>query len=422
VGEAYNSLLKRFDVPVELQTAYKKWLRFYLDFCHKYQRPATDRQSRLAFNEKLIEKDQTIEARREAWRAVWLFLQIESPTRESGAIGPMQGAGEVPDSSPDEAMSWPMLYERLTSVIKVRHYSRRTLETYRHWIRSFHGFVRNRPPSTLGMADVRDFLSDLAVRKQVSASTQNQAFNALLFLFRHVLEREFGQLEGVVRARRRQRIPVVLSRQELEAIIARLESPCALLAGLLYGCGLKLSEGLKLRVQDIDFSSGKIAIHDGKGGKGRSVPLPQKLIGPLREQLQTVKRLHGQDLRAGYAGTFLPDRLAVKYRSAAKDYCWQWLFPASSLTEVDGREFRRYHLHESQMQRALKKAVCEAQIGKRASAHTLRHSFASHLLAANYDIRTIQELLGHSNLKTTMIYTHTLQPQTFKEARSPLDM
>ncbi len=246
------------------------------------------------------------------------------------------------------------------------------------------------------MDDVKAFLSFLAVHKKVAAPSQNQAFNAPLFLFRHVLEKEFEKVEGVVRAKRRRYIPVVLPREEVDRIVAWLDAPYVLVAKLLYGCGLRLFECLKLWVQDLNFAMMVLTVHDGKGQKDRTVPLPQALVPEPQAQLEQVARLHEVDLAAGYAGTFLPAALGEKYPRAAQELGWQWLFPARTLTAVpDTDERRRSHLHETLVQKALKDAVRRSRIPKRASAHTLRHSFASHLLQANYDIRTIQELLGH---------------------------
>ncbi len=267
-----------------------------------------------------------------------------------------------------------------------------------------------------------DFLSFLAVEKKVSASSQNQAFNALLFLFRHVLKKDFGEIKGVARAKSKPYIPVVLSREEIDIIFEHLDDPVNLVAKLLYGCGLRISECLNLRAQCFNFDSGVLTVHNGKGKKDRTVPIPDSLASVLQQQLNSVIALYDEDCLANYAGVFLPDLLSKKYKNAAKELSWQWFFPANSLTFIsETKEYKRYHLHETVVQRAIKKAVNTAHITKRASAHTLRHSFASHLLQANYDIRTIQELLGHSSIKTTMIYTHTLQSQTIKQAKSPLD-
>ncbi|MGR8981034.1 MAG: integron integrase [Gammaproteobacteria bacterium] len=270
--------------------------------------------------------------------------------------------------------------------------------------------------------DVKGFLTFLAVDRKVAASSQNQAFNALLFLFTHVLEKEFGKVEGVVRAKRRPYIPVVLSRKEVNRVMAHFEYPYDLVVKLLYGCGLRLFECLKLRIQDLNFDMKVLTVHDGKGQKDRTLPLPAVLLPELERQRARVIQLHQEDLKAGYAGTLLPNALAEKYKRASKELVWQWLFPAKTLTLMPStQEYRRYHLHETHVQKAIKQAVQKSQIPKRASAHTFRHSFASHLLQANYDIRTIQELLGHSDLKTTMIYTHTVQSVTIKQAKSPLD-
>ncbi len=284
------------------------------------------------------------------------------------------------------------------------------------------GFTRSKPPSALTVDDVKAFLTHLAVEKHVSASSQNQAFNALLFVFRHVLGKEFGRVEGVVRAKKRPYVPVVLSRDEVKRLIDRLAPPFDLPAKLLYGCGLRLFECMKLRVQDVNLEMGVLTVHDGKGQKDRTLPLPETLMPELRSQMDRAADIHRADLAAGYAGTFLPNRYEQKSKSAALAFAWQWFFPAAKLTAIPKTsERRRYHLHESALQKALKVAVQEAAIPKRALAHTLRHSYASHLLQASYDIRTIQGLLGHSSVKTTMIYTHTVPSVTLKEAKSPSD-
>ena len=334
-----------------------------------------------------------------------------SPSVAADKLQPMTGA------------SWVAQFTRLDEEIQVRHYSPKTLKTYRQWLRQFQAFTRSKPPESLSAADVKEFLTWLAVKKEVAASTQNQAFNALLFFYRYVLQREFGKIDGVVRAKRRPYIPVVLSRDEIEAILSHLAPPFDLVVKLLYGCGLRLFECLNLRVQCLNFDGGKITIHDGKGKKDRTVPLPTVLLPELKAQLDTVKELHQRDLARKYAGVFLVTALDKKYPNAAKEFVWQWLFPAQDLTRVlETGEYKRYHLHETVVQKAIKEAVGKTTLCKRASAHTFRHSFASHLLQANIDIRTIQELLGHSDLKTTMIYTHTMKSVTIKEAKSPLDL
>ena len=317
---------------------------------------------------------------------------------------------------------WVPVYDGLRAEIKLRHYSPKTLKSYRSWVRHLQSYTKSKDFNLLSTSDVKDFLTFLAVEKKVSASSQNQAFNALLFLFKNILKKDFGEIKDVPRAKRKPYIPVVLSREEIDTIISNLDYPHDLMVKLLYGCGLRLSECLYLRVGCLNFDTGILTVHDGKGKKDRTVPLPATLIPELKDQLQKVSDLHQKDLESGYAGTFLPDLLGRKYKNAAKELVWQWLFPAKTLTFVpDEKVFRRYHLHETQLQKAIKKAVNKSRIPKRASAHTFRHSFASHLLQANYDIRTIQELLGHSDVRTTMIYTHTIRSQTIKEVKSPLD-
>ncbi|MFC1857722.1 integron integrase [Thermodesulfobacteriota bacterium] len=317
---------------------------------------------------------------------------------------------------------WKPVYDDLNAEIKMRHYSPKTLKAYTGWIRQFQNYTKSKDPQILSSADVKGFLTFLAVKRKVSASSQNQAFNALLFFFRHIIKKEFGDIKDIPRAKRKPYIPVVLSREEIDKIIQALAYPYDLIAKLLYGCGLRLSECMNLRIQNFNFDAGILTIHDGKGKKDRTVPLPETIIPELKNHLNGVIDLHKEDLDSGYAGAFLFDSIERKYKNAAKELVWQWFFPARILTFVpDEKEYRRYHLHDTHVQKAIKRAVRKAKILKRASAHTFRHSFASHLLQANYDIRTIQELLGHSDVRTTMIYTHTIQSRTIKEAKSPLD-
>lgn len=318
--------------------------------------------------------------------------------------------------------SWEAEYGELSNEIKVRHYSPKTLSTYTGWVRKFQAFTKSKQPIDLSTHDVKQFLTSLAVKAKVSSSTQNQAFNALLFFYRHALGREFGAVDGVVRAKRKPYVPVVLSREEIDAILSYLSPPYDLVVKLLYGCGLRLFECLNLRVHCFNFDARVLTVHDGKGQKDRTVPLPETIITELRKQLEFIRDIHQRDLARKYDGVFLMNSLDRKYKNAAKEFIWQWFFPAKQLTYVEAtKEHRRYHLHETHVQKAIKRAVRAATVPKRASAHTFRHSFATHLLQANYDIRTIQELLGHSDVRTTMIYTHTIKSMTIKEAKSPLD-
>ena len=318
--------------------------------------------------------------------------------------------------------NWTQVYDDLNAEIKIRHYSPKTLKAYTGWVRQFQSYAKSKDPQLLSAADVKGFLTFLAVKRKVAASSQNQAFNALLFFFKHIIKKEFGDLKDIPRAKRKPHIPGVLSRDEIDEVIAALLYPYDLVVKLLYGCGLRLFECMNLRVGCFNYDTGILTVHDGKGKKDRTVPLPETIIPELKTQLESVIALHQDDLDSGYAGAFLFDSIERKYKNAAKELAWQWFFPAKTLTFVpDKKEYRRYHLHDTHVQKAIRRAVKKAKIPKRASPHTFRHSFASHLLQANYDIRTIQELLGHSDVRTTMIYTHTIKSQTIKEAKSPLD-
>lgn len=317
--------------------------------------------------------------------------------------------------------NWKSVYNDLYSEIKIRHYSPKTLRAYTGWVGQFQNYSKSKDPQLLSTSDVKDFLTFLAVKRKVSASSQNQAFNALLFFFRHILKNEFGDIKDIPRAKRKPYIPVVLSRDEIDVIIASLLYPYNLVVKLFYGCGLRLLECLNLRVHNFNFDTGILTVH-GKGGKVRTVPIPETIVPELKTHLESVIALHQEDLDSGYAGAFLFNSIERKYKDAAKELVWQWFFPAKTLTFVpETKQYRRYHLHESHVQKAIKRAVRKAKIAKRASAHTFRHSFASHLLQANYDIRTIQELLGHSDVRTTMIYRHTIKSLTIEDAKSPLD-
>jgi len=363
--------------------------------------------------------------RQQAAHAIMLFYELvksRAASSDNPQLSPKVKIPRLDAVKTLTGMSWKEEYTRLANEIQVRHYSPKTLKTYMQWVRHYQTFTRSLDPKFLSTDHVKAFLTFLAVTKKVSASTQNQAFNALLFFYRHVLNQEFGKVEGVVRAKRRPYIPVVLSRDEVNKILTHLNPPYDLVVKMLYGCGLRLFECLRLRVQCLNFDAGTVTVHDGKGQKDRTVPLPETILPELKAHYESLKDLHQRDLDRKYAGVFLVNALERKYPHAAKNFVWQWFFPAKHLTRVpETKEYRRYYLHETQVQKAIKEAVEKTRIGKRASAHTFRHSFASHLLQANFDIRTIQELLGHSDVRTTMIYTHTVKSVTIKEARSPLD-
>jgi integron integrase len=313
------------------------------------------------------------------------------------------------------------LYDRVVEVLRTRHYSRRTEEAYLQWIRRFLVFHNHTHPRELAEGDVNRFLTHLAVKENVAASTQNQALAAVLFLDEHVLQRPLDRIEGVVRARKPKRLPAVLTREEVAAVLAHLDGVPRLVCTLLYGSGLRLLEGLQLRVKDLDFGRGEITVRDGKGQKDRLTVLPEALHEPLEDHLRCVREQHEADLRVELGRAPLPDALARKYPNANREWGWQWVFPACShyLDPRSGLR-HRHHLHESVIQRAVHEAVRRAGLAKPAASHTLRHSFATHLLEDGYGIRTVQELLGHKDVKTTMVYTHVLNRGGLG-VHSPLD-
>ncbi|QDV34273.1 integron integrase [Tautonia plasticadhaerens] len=314
------------------------------------------------------------------------------------------------------------LLDQVREAIRVRHLSIRTEEAYVGWITQFIRFHGTRHPIELGEAEVNAFLTSLAVERRVAASTQNQAMAALLFLYKEVLGRPVEELGEVVRARRPDRLPVVLTREEVKAVLDHLTGERWLIASLLYGAGLRLLECLRLRVKDVDFGQAHLVVRDGKGQKDRVTLLPRALADPLRRQIEHAAAVHAKDLREGYGRAYLPGALATKYPDADRQPGWQYVFPASK-RGVDPRSdvVRRHHLAERAVQAAVSKAVQASGIVKPASCHTFRHSFATHLLESGSDIRTVQELLGHKDVRTTMIYTHVLRSGPMG-VRSPIDL
>lgn len=300
--------------------------------------------------------------------------------------------------------------EQVRAAIRVRHYSIRTEESYLFWVRRFILFHGKRHPRELGESQVGEFLTHLAVDRRVSASTQNQALNALVFLYKAVLERPLGDIGGVVRARRPQRLPVVLHVREVKALLRHLEGSHWLAACLMYGSGLRLMEALRLRVKDLDFEHRAIMVRDGKGQKDRVVTLADELIVSLQRHLEGVRLIHTKDLADGFGEVYLPDALERKYPQAGRQWGWQYVFPAGKRS-IDPRSSkeRRHHIDESAVQKAVRVAVRKAGIDKPAGCHTLRHAFATHLLERGMDIRTVQEQLGHKDVRTTQIYTHVIQ-------------
>ncbi len=472
IWEQYSAVLKKRMVPVSRHADYKKWLRYYLDFRSKYSLPDSRSEHVRMFIQKLREKKQNPDQQKQAAHALSLFFESQ-PRKKAESV--KHGIGEskpttIPQSSasPDvaplnkeqaassgggeekkaesagqndgvprqgkgsrfdewrclrksESPDWDRIIDGLAAEIKTRHYSRKTLKTYADWCRKFQSYLKNKMPAQLSSDDVKTYLTYLAVNCKVASSTQNQAFNAILFLYRHVLKKDFGQHKDIPRAKKSSYIPIVLSRNEIDAVLKHLRHPYTLVIKIMYGCGLRLFEGVKLRVKDFNMDAGILTVR-GKGSKSRTVPIPRRIVPELQAQLEVVKKVHDEDLAAGFAGVFLEDQLEKKYPNAAQDFIWQWFFPQQSLTSIDNtKERRRHHLHETHVQQALYEAVKKAKIPKRITSHTFRHSFATHLLQANYDIRTIQELLGHADVRTTMIYTHCVPSKTIKEVASPLD-
>jgi integron integrase len=442
--ENYLVFLAQKGVNANEHRFYLKWLRYYLDFCAKYSFEKNNADSLSAFLIKLQQKNQTPVLQEQAKKAVSLFWKFEKseqlvttfPKKETQLAfsepAPEEPATQISHHSAstknemshlkDTDADWRRIYTELENAIKARNYSPKTLRSYVGYTRQFQTFIKSKDPRRVNTHDVKRFLTWLTVKKKVSVSSQNQAFNSLLFLFRNVFKSDFGKIDGVVRVKRRPSIPVVLSKDEIDQLLSLLKHPYALMIQLMYGCGLRITECISLRVHCFNFERGILTVPDENGKKDRTVPIPKSIGKELKAQLDAVIELHKEDLSAGYDGVFLSGILEKKYKNAAKKLAWQWYFPAKELTHVmDKRENRRFHVHETALQKALRTAVKKANIPKRITPHTFRHSFASHLLKANFDIRTIQELMGHSDVRTTMIYSQTIKDTPKKEAVSPLD-
>ena len=325
------------------------------------------------------------------------------------------------DSSLQTTPETPRLLVRVRDKIRLKHYSIRTEQAYTDWVKRFILFHQKRHPAEMGAAEVEQFLTHLAVKGKVAASTQNQAKSALLFLYRAVLEIELPWLDHVAQAKDGKRLPVVLTVQESVRLLEAMEGTSGLIARLLYGTGMRVMEGVRLRVKDVEFTRRELIVREGKGNKDRVTMLPQSLIEPLQQHLQRVKALHEKDLAAGLGDVYLPFALARKYPTAGREWHWQYVFPAAKRS-IDPRSDveRRHHVTDQAVQRAVRQAARDARINKPVTPHTLRHSFATHLLQSGYDIRTVQELLGHKDVQTTMIYTHVLN-RGGRGVVSPLD-
>ncbi|ANT64002.1 integron integrase [Prosthecochloris sp. CIB 2401] len=402
-------LLKKQHVPEKNVPYYLRWVAQYHTFCRKNPELGTPSESVTSFVTWLAkqhEEWQVLQAR----EAVRLYLYFTD------------GAQHKVTSVPNDNHDWKTIDDEMSSALRLRHRSYRTEQTYNAWVRRFGRFLEHKHPGSIEQSDVERFLSYLAVEGKVSASTQNQAFNALLFLFRHVLDKSLSGMEATVRSNRPKRLPVVLSRGEVRCILDAMQGITWLMASLIYGGGLRIEECLTLRVKDIDFERGFLTIRSGKGGKDRQTLLPKNLMEPLRQHLSRIREIHEEDRKNGIEGVAMPGALEYKYPNAGKEWGWFWVFPSGNLSaDPVSKIIRRHHMFPTTLQKAFKRAALKADIAKQASVHTLRHSFATHVLEAGYDIRTLQELLGHANLQTTMIYTHVAVKNKLGVV-SPLDM
>ncbi len=318
-------------------------------------------------------------------------------------------------------MASSKLLDEIRNVLRVKNYSYRTEKTYIHWIKKFILFHNKKHPLQMGEIEISQYVNFLAINQKVSASTQNQALCALLFLYKKVLRKEIGRLKNLHWAKKPKKLPVVFTREEAKKVLLHLQGKYWLVASLLYGSGLRLMEALTLRVKDLDFAYQRISIHDGKGHKDRVSMLPAALVAPLQRHLKCVKVIHDKDLKEGFGRVKLPKALNRKYPNADREWGWQYVFPATTrFFDPEDKIHRRHHLHDTAVQRAIRDAIRKAGIAKHGSSHTFRHSFATHLLERGYDIRTVQELLGHNDVRTTMVYTHVLN-RGGMGATSPLD-
>ena len=316
----------------------------------------------------------------------------------------------------------PKLIDQYRQTLRAKHYSHRTEETYIKWVRQYIRFHEMRHPREMNVTEIGSFVTHLAVEKNIAASTQNQALSAILFLYRQVLNIPLDETKlNFVRPNKPKRVPTVLSKSEAKAVLEKMDGLYQIMGQLMYGSGLRLMECVRLRIKDLDFSNRQIIVREGKGDNDRITTFPDALLEPLRIHLRTVKALHDKDLHAGYGRVYLPNALAEKYTNADREFAWQYVFPAPerSTDPVTGQT-RRHHIHETNLQKAVKQAAKSSKINKHITPHTFRHSFATHLLQNGYDIRTVQELLGHKDVKTTMIYTHVLQRGGLA-VKSPLD-
>jgi integron integrase len=420
LGDFEAFLSKLGSIPEDKIRFYLYWVRKFLKSCN-YQLENINTQHVSEYLDTL-DADEKIAGWQVRQAADAIILYVEKYLKRP--LEQITSWTKVPTAKSSDqkgSLPWQQTLKDAKNDIRLRHYSLSTEKTYLGWIGRFRIYMKDREPQLLEADDMKKYLTHLALHDRVSASTQNQAFNALLFLYRHILHKKLDDFTSVARAKRKMNLPAVLSRDEVKRVLSYLDGPYLLMAQLMYGCGLRLMECLRLRIKDVDFESDLLIARSGKGEKDRALMIPEKIKEELSKQVDSVKEIHNQDVKMGYGEVFLPDALEKKYPNAPKEWGWQWVFPADKLS-VDPRSGKvmRWHIHPSAIQRAAKEAVMKANLPKRASCHTLRHSFATHLLGAGHNIRTIQELLGHKHVNTTMIYTHVLRKKP-SEIRSPLD-
>jgi integron integrase len=402
-------LLTKKAVKAQNAPNYLKWV----SECYRYLNQAVETRLRLEQRQQFLKH---LGSRREDWHV----KQADTALRLYDYFLSRNEAAGIPERSL-VSEEWEELEGKMRQALRLHQRSMSTEKTYLAWLRQFREFKGGKPPNDLEGRDLRDFLSRLAVEKKISPSTQNQALNAIVFFFRHVLDKPIDNQLEAVRARQRRPLPVVLSAKEIQSILNHLGEPSRLMAMLIYGCGLRLQECLRLRIKDVDLEQGLVIVRSGKGEKDRRTVLPERLKDDLIHHLGRVRELYDQDRKEDLNGVWLPGALEKNYPRAGKEWGWFWLFPSKSLSiDPQSRRVRRHHVHPASLQKAFKTALAKTGIAKQASIHTLRHSFATHLLEKGYDIRTIQELLGHQNLQTTMIYTH-VATKNILGVRSPLD-
>jgi len=407
--EGFKSYLLSGHVPDEKKAGfYLYWVSRFYGHCNKSPGDKVE-------SEDIDRYLKFLAKRREDWQVkqageaieLYLFFRRKKQATRNGKL-------------PDVNEQWKSVVDDMKKMLRLKHLSFRTEQTYLGWIRRFYRFLNGQPPNTLDSTHVKDFMTHLAVEKRVAASTQNQAFNAILFLFRHVLDKSIDNIGEAIRAKKKRRMPVVLTKPEINRLFEQMSGTNLLMAKTIYGCGLRLRECMNLRIKDIDFSRMAVTVR-GKGDKDRETVLPGSIKDNLRNHIESVRKIYEKDRENGLAGVQLPGALERKLPNAGKEWAWFWLFPSRTISmDPVSKIIRRHHVHPSNLQKIIKIAAARAKIHKRVTVHALRHSFATHLLENGQDIRTIQDLLGHSSLQTTMIYTHVVSKNRLGII-SPLD-